>query len=654
MTAANVLVRMGFDRSRLPASLRTALTSWLALVVATLLHLDSPHWAAMTVWVVAQPTRVLLLEKSLYRVAGTIVGSAAGVVLIQLTAGSPVPLVAGLAVWLGLCAMVGNVLRHFRAYGALMAGATAAMVALSDLPHPDHVFAVAFARVACICVGIAVSALVIGLLTPRAPGSDVAERLRRVSGDTVRWVAQALTTATTTAPREDRLVRERALLSEMAAIEEMLDLETSRSRDRHGRTRQVRSLLAALLSFMSAARTLSARLSRTASAPAEAHRWASLVGHLEQAARALEAPSQSGISLKELRAAADGTTSDPTLHAALTELIAALEVIVADRHALIEGRVKWRPASELRLHRDWIGARAAGLRSFVAVVGVGALWIATGWSFGPFMLMGTCIMATLFSNFDNPVMVLRMVLMGAAVGAMAAILCRLLLLPDAGNEAGVLFLVAPFMLAGGIALSNRITVMPALDYNMCFLLLVQPSYPLRGAPADVLNGSLAVLLGIGAALLAFRFVMPVDPSRRLQALVTMIVHDLESLARTRAMPDPRRWRARFHHRILRVARRVETAGDRDLPCLRGAMAALDVGRAIIAAHTLRTRDDTPIRTRRRMEVVLSRLGTLSHCPDAAASTLARAAGVSPQPEAALFLDAAEALKSNEAFFSSRP
>ncbi|MBP2312779.1 FUSC family protein [Azospirillum soli] len=647
MSAAAVLTRMGFDRARLPACLRTAVTSWLALVVATLLHIDSPHWAAMTVWVVAQPTRSLLLEKSLYRVAGTVIGSVAAVALIQLTGGSPAPLVVGLALWLGLCAMVGNVLRHFRAYGALMAGATAAMVALTDLPHPDHVFAVAFARVACICVGIAVSALVIGLLTPPAPESDVMHRLRRVSGDTVRWVALTLS-----APPGDRLLRERALLSEMAAIEELLDLEKSGPGDRHQRARRVRGLLAALLAFMSAARTLSARLSRAGTPDAGTARWASLVDHLERAASALESTTPAGIPMDALRAAANDSASDAILHAALVELIAALEAVVADRQALDMDGAMWRPASELLFHRDWIGARAAGLRSAVAVLGVGALWIATGWSFGPFMLMGTCIMATLFSTFDNPVMILRLVLMGAAAGAVAATLCRLFLLPMAADETWVLFLVAPFMLAGGIALSNRITVMPALDYNMCFLLLVQPTFPVHATPAAALNAGASVLLGIGAALLAYRFVMPVDSSRRLQALVTMIIHDLESMARSRKTPDARRWRARFHHRILRVARRVEAAGDHDLPALRGAMAALEVGRAVIVAHGLRTRDDVPAGTRRRMDMVLRRLGTLSQRPDAAASSLARAAAVVRQPDAAILLDAAEALQANGAFFAS--
>src|SRR5256885_5029194 len=41
-------------------------------------------------------------------------------------------LVLGLAVWLGLCAGVGNLQRSFVAYGTMLSGYSAAMVALLD------------------------------------------------------------------------------------------------------------------------------------------------------------------------------------------------------------------------------------------------------------------------------------------------------------------------------------------------------------------------------------------------------------------------------------------------------------------------------------------------------------------------------------------
>ncbi|WP_408583187.1 FUSC family protein [Paraburkholderia tropica] len=50
----------------------------LALTSAYLLGIDSPRWAGMTVWLVAQTTRGLLFERAVARLVGSIIGASAG------------------------------------------------------------------------------------------------------------------------------------------------------------------------------------------------------------------------------------------------------------------------------------------------------------------------------------------------------------------------------------------------------------------------------------------------------------------------------------------------------------------------------------------------------------------------------------------------
>src|SRR5690606_15824038 len=95
------LARRGFDVARMEFGLRTALASCLALVVAWLMGLEHPQWAAMTVWAVSQPVRGMLVEKSLFRALGTLAGTLFGVVLV-VTAGNNLPLlVFSLSLWIG-------------------------------------------------------------------------------------------------------------------------------------------------------------------------------------------------------------------------------------------------------------------------------------------------------------------------------------------------------------------------------------------------------------------------------------------------------------------------------------------------------------------------------------------------------------------------
>jgi uncharacterized membrane protein YccC len=52
---------------------RTAIAACLALVLARLIGLEYPQWSAMTIWASSQPLRGQLLERSFFRMAGTVV-----------------------------------------------------------------------------------------------------------------------------------------------------------------------------------------------------------------------------------------------------------------------------------------------------------------------------------------------------------------------------------------------------------------------------------------------------------------------------------------------------------------------------------------------------------------------------------------------------
>ena len=184
----------GFDRGRLAYGLRTAAGAAWALGLAWAAGLEHPQWAGMTVWAASQPVREHLVEKSLFRGLGTMVGAVFGVLLTARAAetGGPAVLVAGVALWLGACAAAGNLMRGFAAYGAMLAGYSAVMVALLDSGHPGSVLALGLDRTATVLLGV-VAALVVGLLfTPRQAEADVPRDLRLASAALLGAIAAAL------------------------------------------------------------------------------------------------------------------------------------------------------------------------------------------------------------------------------------------------------------------------------------------------------------------------------------------------------------------------------------------------------------------------------------------------------------------------------
>lgn len=643
MPTLALLTRLGFDTPRLAFTLRTAVAAAVALILASALHIDNPQWAAMTVWAVAQPTRGQLLEKGVFRIIGTFAGALVGIVLVLTCADTPALMVIGLAAWIGLCAGAGNVFGGFTGYGTILAGYSAAMVALIDFHHPDHIYALALDRVLTICVGVVVSLAVGWLFTPASEESALFGRVRRLTTRVLRHLAQALDSADLPRFRAE----EHAIISEMAAIDEGLDAHGAGSSRSRNAAHRSRTLLAALLSAL-----VFARGRAGGAAP---HRQADQA-RLRDIVAALDLPRPDLDALSRSARALD-TADDPAL-------AATVETVVSAYLALdTEGGHTADPDAEgpqLLRHRDVIGARAATLRAAGAVLVVGALWLTTGWTYGPFMLMGAAIMTSLFSTFDNPALTMRFVLGGSVAGALAALAARWLVLPYADSLAGVIALTVPFLFIGAFIMAHRTTMLAGMDYNMALLLLLQPAFPLHGTPAIMVQMVLAMLAGPMVALVAYRVAFPVDARRRRTMLVQMMVRELSDMARAPYGPDhARRWRARLYHRLLRLVRWTEKSGDRDFAAIDGGLAALAVGTAIRALHTCRAAPDRSDSLDRSLVAALTAMRVLTTQPlrvanalDRAATRLAHRPGEAPGEAVDALRRAAAALRALPDFFTT--
>lgn len=130
-----------------PGWIGFSLRSWaavcLALATAFWAQLDAPAGAAVTVMIITQPLRGQALSKALYRLIGTALGGAASILLIACFSQDRGMMLGGCALWLAGCTYIGSLERHFRSYGALLAGYTIALVAINVVDTPQDVFDVA-------------------------------------------------------------------------------------------------------------------------------------------------------------------------------------------------------------------------------------------------------------------------------------------------------------------------------------------------------------------------------------------------------------------------------------------------------------------------------------------------------------------------------
>ncbi|WP_185266507.1 FUSC family protein [Halopseudomonas xiamenensis] len=634
---AGRLTQLGFDVPRLGFAGRTALASCLAL--AWLIGLEHPQWSAMTVWAVSQPVRGMLVEKSLFRALGTLVGTLFGVLLVLFTGDNLALMVIGLSLWIGLCVGVGNLLSGLVAYGTLLSGYSATMVALLNTQQPaGQIFLLGTDRLLTVLTGILVGLLVGLLFTPRSAEDTLSGRVRRSTAQVLQAMA-ARFAGTDSTPRAQLSQR---LLQDIAMTEQLFDTHAAGSLRSHRHVRALRALVQAQVGcvyWIRSSRNLPPHQAMTAA--------------LERAAQALlvNAPAQEVLPALEtaLVLSADDQVTADTLRQLLDSQREYFSVEGSDPGpAQVRNRVV--------LHRDWIGARHAALRATGLLLLIGAAWVVTGWSAGAYVMLGVSVMITLFSTFETPSHIMGHIFIWQLLGAVAALACHWLVWPLVAAEWQLLATLMPFVLLVVPVVAHQRTTLGSMDYVMVLLLLSHPVYPLSPSFSQSLNLALAVVAGPLLAYITFKTVWPADARRRRLHLTDMMLGELTAMAE-RAPPRQRQavWRTRLYHRLLKLMQSVSRSGESLQPAASGSLAVLAVGNAIVQLHGITEDQRQPESVRRRARLCLQRLQRVRRQPQAAARSLRQLASQLSRrdhPAAWNMENAARSLDANAAFFSN--
>lgn len=552
-------------------AIRGTAAALTALAAAEFLGLSCPYWAAMTALIVIQPTRGLLLEKSFYRLLGTVVGSTAGLLLLFTTL-SPILLTAALCFWIALCVGVGNLLYGLRSYAALMAGCTCAVIAMSGYQSPSHLYDIAFGRVACIIVGIIFATLVTALFTPRQSRGELIRRLDLVAADCLAWLATLLRQG-----RADGLVAtEQEILMEIAEIESLLDAVGAGSFRFKQQSRHLRSLISSLLAV---GRLAGEQLARHPEVASDHGQWLDLLArHLEELADNKEGSTSGSYGSRMSELAAEAKARLPLLGETLLELRISLQQVVLQGDTLVDFPEK-QPAHPFRQHRDWREACRAAFRGALTIAAIGATWSMTGWAQGPLTLMATSIMLTIFSTKEHPAAFVGNIFVGAATGSAVAVFCRLVLLQGVTDPLLAGAIIAPFLLIGVFAMTQRSIAVGATDATLFFIFTVQPGVPVHVVPYDLVLAAIAMVLGVVSAWIAYRFVIPINPALRLNSLLSAIMVDLDLLASGNSGRVAGKLQARMQHRVIRLVTIAAKHDSDHLALVEGGIVALAIAKA---------------------------------------------------------------------------
>jgi uncharacterized membrane protein YccC len=455
---------VGFPLSAWAFALRTWAAMMLALYVAFWLQLASASSAAVTVGILALPTRGQAYQKAIYRLLMTVVGVVASIVIAGLFTQSRDLFIIGFAGWLGLCVYACGLVDGNRAYGVVLAGYTVALVAVTQIDSPQSIFLTGVDRGAAIAVGIAALAVVNDMFLAPNVHTSLAGKLAAMHRR-VRAFALAILRGESADP-----IQSANLLREITALHPDISALVIESSAGWARGAAARTAAVALVAEVSATTAL-------ASLPA-----ATLPSLRSVLARALaNAPGEDSralrLRLQQRMEAGDADTQDALFacHAVdlLTEDQRAQEAIAdleADR----------RPPCHVRtpIYRSREAAARNGLRAFLAVLISAILFALGGW---PFASLGLALVGTLvaFSALrPSPRMFVAAAVVAMPIAALLAGVTEFLILDGVDQFPLLAIAMAPSVLGAALLF----TLPNATISSIGFLVLVY--YPILLSPAN--------------------------------------------------------------------------------------------------------------------------------------------------------------------------
>ncbi|MEX3992687.1 FUSC family protein [Paraburkholderia sp. EG286A] len=606
-------------------AVRTTAASLIALYIAFRMNLDDPKWAATTVWIVAQGNRGMSLSKSQYRILGTTVGAVAALALIALFAQTPELFVLSLAAWIGLCTGVATSSRNFRAYAGVLAGYTAAIIAVSAASAPSNAFNLAVARFLYVILGILVEATLTTIFAPGEPVREVRESLGR-------YVKQAADVCAKVLRRKPDGLAIHRLFAGALELDTTAEYAAATSLTVRRKIGHLRAVALAVLSQLAAAQTLSEQLTQRPDIKDELiEETAQLLERVAMAPARLDAEVVAATSAVDsallVEADASGESFTPRLLVLnrLRLLLAALNEVLT-RTAQMERTDAPTARPDFAWHRDPVLAWHNGIRAFVAVLAASAFWIFSAWPSGAGFVTIVGVVSALFATRPNPVDGALGFLKGAACAALAGALCNFVLLPAVSGFVLLAYIAGFFMVCAGLAMRNPRTAAIGSGFALFFWNFISPVNSTRINDASFLNSAIATLLGIACGTAIFAILFPRDPEAIRARLHRAVRRDLAEMARS-----PREWNADAWlsrtadrlSRLLAIGSAVPRASKES--DLRGLVAAWTIGDSLLALRDFAAKHSA---ARRPVSVVLKRLqrfdvGRLVSVCDAAARRLKR-------------------------------
>jgi uncharacterized membrane protein YccC len=538
----------------------------LALYVAFWLELDNAYWAGTTAAIVCQPHLGASLRKGWFRMIGTVVGAVAIVVLTACFPQDRAAFLMSLALWGAACALVATLLRNFAAYAAALAGYTAAIIASDQLGAVGglngQAFTLAVTRASEICIGIVCAGVVLAGTDLGGAPRRLATLFAAISAEIMGRFTANLSPSGSQFPDTQPVRRE--LIRRVVALDPVIDEAIGESSQLRYHSpileRAVDGLLAASAGWRTVAvhlmrlpyeaarreaefvlRTLPQEL-RSAPVEGEPVRWIADPTRLRRMCDA---------TVGALLALPAGTPSLRLLADHTAEALAGMSHALNGLALLVNDPARPIPRRGRKLRvPDWLPSLVNAGRAFVTVAAVALFWIVTAWPNGAsaitFAAIGVILLAP---RADQAYATAISFMVGTGLTTALAAIVDFAVLPGRETFAGFSIAIGLVLVPVGALMAQPWQTAMFIPMAANFIPLLAPTNQMSYDTQQFYNSALAIVAGLGAAVLSFRLLPPLSPAFRTRRLLALTLRDLRRLATDPIPRTPDDWQGRVYGRL---------------------------------------------------------------------------------------------------------
>jgi uncharacterized membrane protein YccC len=582
--------------------LKTVTAGLLALGIAMLLDLQQPRIAMTTVFVLMQPFSGMVLAKSFYRILGTAVGTIAALVLGALFVQQPELYMLGMIGWVSACIAAAVRYRHFRWYGFVLAGYTAALIGIPNVTAPHDLFLAALTRAAEVAVGIVCSSAVSALIVPQRSSLALRRALHIRYINFTAFAADVLGRGVERGQFERRFAD---LVDEIVGFEATrtfaaFEDPAMRSRSQHlgrlnGEFMDACARLHALHQLLKRLRAngrsrivdaitpyfheLSTLLASTQDADVDTSRAATHMRHFQASLPRRVRETRRSLEAAPAESLADFDTAAELLYRFVDEWIRYSETYasLARRKPGAGQRTAGRYVSKT----NGFAVAFTFARSAAVMAIAGWFWIATDWPSGGLAVIGAALACALTSTAPNASKMAVQMAVGAVLATMTGYLFTCYVYPNIDGFPLLCATLAPVLAFGAFIASRKRAAGYGIGFSVFFCLLAGPDNVVTYAPDLLINNGIAITASLLLAAIVFAVVFPADMPWLTERIKGDLRAQVVSACKDELSGLNQRFQSSTHDLTSQLRMLLTRRSRRRRDALRWMLVTLEVGHAVI-------------------------------------------------------------------------